>query len=387
MKQPKPLARDGGTDVPHGPVPAAPDDLNFAHHLMHWQRAHGRHHLPWQRDRDPYKVWLSEIMLQQTQVSTVVDYFERFVVRFPTVEALAQAPLDEVMGLWSGLGYYSRARNLHCCAQQVVSQWQGRFPPLPAQLQQLPGIGRSTAAAIAATCFEQRVSILDGNAKRVIARYLGFTDNVATSANEKRLWALAETLLPPAASPASPPLQTPSPMATYTQGLMDLGATLCTAKSPACDRCPVQSGCQAHRLQLQTAIPLKQKQLKRSHSSYWLLCAQWQSQEGGQTLLQRRPLKGIWAGLLCLPVFDSYDQLIAALPLSLSKAVVVSEPVAHALTHKDLRLFFVSVKVPKGGTAPLARRLNGQWLLDTRWPDEGLPAPVRRWLGVGWCSV
>lgn len=359
------------------PAPQKRHTINpdFANLLIDWQQRHGRHHLPWQRDRDPYKVWLSEVMLQQTQVVTVIDYFHRFLVRFPNVFELAKAPLHEVLGLWSGLGYYSRARNLHQCAHIVATQWDGLFPKTVHELQQLPGIGRSTAAAIAAICFGQRVSILDGNAKRVIARYLGFRDNLALPANEKALWSLAETLLP------EPTPQVTNPMPVYTQGLMDLGALLCTANAPACGDCPVGSTCRASALQLQAVLPMKKKSLTRTHASYWLLCAR-SGVMGSESkiLWQRRPLTGIWAGLLCLPVFETQEQLLAATPSELITTALFSAPVKHALTHKQLTLHFVEIDIPGGVTDHMALAVNGQWLCSDQWRNQGLPAPVRRWL-------
>src|SRR5690349_16259112 len=187
---------------------AAAAGTTLAERVIAWQRTHGRHDLPWQRTRDPYRVWLSEIMLQQTQVSTVLAYYERFLARFPDVAALAAAPLDEVLALWSGLGYYSRARNLHRCAQAVMAQHGGRFPASSEVLATLPGIGRSTAAAIAAFCFGERAAILDGNVKRVLTRALGFAGDLSQSGAERELWAKAESLLPATG------------MEAYTQGLM-----------------------------------------------------------------------------------------------------------------------------------------------------------------------
>ena len=200
---------------------------DLAQRLVQWQTQHGRHDLPWQNTRDPYRVWLSEIMLQQTQVATAMAYYTRFLARFPNVVTLAGAALDDVLGLWSGLGYYSRARNLHRCAQQVVAEHGAVFPRTAALLQTLPGIGRSSAAAVAALCFGERVAILDGNVKRVLTRVLGFEADLASAANERALWALAHDLLPL--------LDLQQTMPRYTQGVMDLGATLCTARQPRCE--------------------------------------------------------------------------------------------------------------------------------------------------------
>jgi A/G-specific adenine glycosylase len=255
----------------------------LAAQVVDWQRTHGRHDLPWQHQRDPYRVWLSEIMLQQTQVSTVLGYYERFLARFPDVAALAAADVDEVLALWAGLGYYSRARNLHRCAQDVMTQWGGAFPRTAVQLAQLPGIGPSTAAAIAAFCFEERAAILDGNVKRVLSRALGFGDDLAQVRHERRLWALAQTLVPAAAD-----------MPAYTQGLMDLGATLCTPRQPRCLLCPLASDCVARAQGQPEAYPVKTRQLRRSqraHALLWLC-------HGDAVWLERRPDTGIW--VVCL---------------------------------------------------------------------------------------
>ena len=353
-----------------------PETLNdFAPQLVAWQAEHGRHQLPWQANKDPYRVWLSEVMLQQTQVATVLGYFARFTQKFPTVVDLAHASLDEVMGLWSGLGYYSRARNLHHCAQTVTNDWAGQFPDNSTQLQTLPGIGRSTAAAIAATCFGERVSILDGNAKRVVARYLGFEGNIAQPAMEKQLWAQAAHLLP------APGANCKTLMPAYTQGLMDLGAQICTPRKPACDQCPVQAGCSAKALNRQHELPLKQKSLKRTHVSHHLL---WLRRgyvgEAGldETLWVRRPQKGIWAGLLCLPAFDSESELRQFLPEPLQQLVQAGPVVSHALTHKDLRLHFYTIDVSAQRATTISLPPNCQWLRQIEWQAQGIPAPIRR---------
>ncbi|TFZ01147.1 A/G-specific adenine glycosylase [Ramlibacter rhizophilus] len=333
----------------------------FAGRVVAWQKAHGRSGLPWQATRDPYRVWLSEIMLQQTQVSTVLGYYQRFLARFPDVRALAAAPLDEVFGLWSGLGYYSRARNLHACAQQVVTEHGGMFPDSAAALATLPGIGRSTAAAIAAFCFGERVAILDGNVKRVLTRVLGFDADLAQAASERRLWDRANELLP-AGGPDMP---------AYTQGLMDLGATVCLARRPQCDRCPVQAPCVAFRQGEPERYPVKTRKLRRTAQSLWLLRA---CRTGdGAVWLQRRPDSGVWAGLYCLPVFDSFEALRGCVPAG---TALEEEPgFLHVLTHKDLHLH--PVRVQLGATGPATA---GEWAAAPRWEQLGLPAPIRRLL-------
>jgi A/G-specific adenine glycosylase len=335
----------------------------FAGRVVRWQRTHGRNTLPWQNTRDPYRVWLSEIMLQQTQVAAVLGYYERFLSRFPDVRALAAASLDDVLALWSGLGYYSRARNLHGCAQQVVELHGGEFPRKAEVLQTLPGIGPSTAAAIASFCFGERVAIFDGNVKRVLSRVLAYGDDLASSANERVLWDHARGLLP------ARELQENMPR--YTQGIMDLGATLCTPRNPGCLLCPVQDDCGAAREGRPEAYPVKTKKLKRSAESLWLLHAQ---ADQGQVWLQKRPTPGVWAGLYCLPVFASREALDEVLP----KRVKVREarPFVHVLTHKDLHLHPVEVALPAGWNG-----IEGQWFGRSEWPALGLPAPVRKLLG------
>jgi A/G-specific adenine glycosylase len=311
------------------PAPAAPEDAaslaaqddTLAAAVVAWQRVHGRHDLPWQRTRDPYRVWLSEVMLQQTQVSTVLPYYARFLQRFPDVQALAVAPLDEVLALWSGLGYYSRARNLHRCAQVVVQQHGGRFPRSSAALAALPGIGRSTAAAIAAFCFGERAAILDGNVKRVLTRALGFAGDLSQAAQERALWAQAQALLPAQAVDA------------YTQGLMDLGATVCLARQPLCPRCPLQPRCVAAREGRPQHYPVKTRRLRRGRRAHALL---WLT-HGDEVLLQQRPAQGVWAGLWSLPAFDDADALQALVNTWPGQGEWLA-PVEHALTHFDWTL-------------------------------------------------
>ncbi|AMO22754.1 A/G-specific adenine glycosylase [Ramlibacter solisilvae] len=335
----------------------------FAGHVVRWQQSHGRSQLPWQSTRDPYRVWLSEIMLQQTQVATVLDYYPRFLARFPDVAALAAAGEDDVLALWSGLGYYSRARNLHRCAREVMQAHGGAFPRSAQALQALPGIGRSTAAAIAAFCFGERAAILDGNVKRVLARVLGFDGDLASAAAERELWQHAEALLPRSG------LQEAMPR--YTQGLMDLGATVCTARSPACERCPVQRLCAASAQGDPQRYPVKTRKLKRSAESLWLLRAH---TGAGAVWLHKRPRTGIWAGLYCLPVFASREALQAALPASCE--LEDDRAFLHVLTHKDLHLHPVRARL----AAKQAPRCEGAWVAPLDWERLGLPAPIRKLL-------
>jgi A/G-specific adenine glycosylase len=288
---------------------------DFAAQIVSWQRSHGRSQLPWQNTRDPYRVWLSEVMLQQTQVTTVLGYFARFLERFPDVKALAAGTEDEVFGLWSGLGYYSRARNMHRCAQDVVARFGGEFPRTAAELVTLPGIGRSTAAAIGAFCFGERVAILDGNVKRVLTRVLGFAGDMSSSAQERALWDLATQLLPPAEEREA--------IAHYTQGLMDLGATVCLPRKPSCMICPVNKSCVALREGAPERYPVKTRKLKRSAQSLWVLLAR---DAQGRVWLEKRPPRASGRGLHCLPVFDSREDLLAVLPAAAHAARKTCRP-------------------------------------------------------------
>jgi A/G-specific adenine glycosylase len=357
-------------------MPAAPHSaigrellLAFAPRLIAWQRQHGRHGLPWQHTRDPYRVWLSEVMLQQTQVSTVLAYYPRFLAAFPTVQALAQASSDQVMALWAGLGYYSRARNLHRCAQTVVTEHGGVFPASAEQLQALPGIGASTAAAIAAFCHGERVSIVDGNVRRVLSRLLAFDQDLAQVVSQRALWDLAQGLLPHA--------PTPDDMVAYTQGLMDLGATVCLRNKPLCERCPVNSLCAAKAADAVGRYPVKSKAVKRRHESWWLLVLRLRSTDAANEVdrfwLQRRPAPGIWAGLYCPVVFGSEELLTAALPNGVFGDIEHLDPVAHSLTHRELRLHPVLVAM----TAEQAFDLDGSWVSASELKERGLPTPVR----------
>ena len=350
---------------------ARPLPLELAPTLIAWQRVHGRHSLPWVGSRDPYRVWLSEIMLQQTQVSTVLGYYERFLQRFPDVAALAAAHQDDVLALWSGLGYYSRARNLHRCAQVVVDQHGGRFPAHSVALATLPGIGRSTAAAIAAFCFDERCAILDGNVKRVLTRALGNGGDLAEGRHERALWQQAEALLPG------------QHIAAYTQGLMDLGASLCSTRRPACDACPLAGLCVARAEGQPEAYPVKTRKLKRGQREHALL---WLDHKDSVWLVQR-PQTGVWAGLWSLPEFES-DQ---ALWDQASDWPGVGRPmptVQHALTHFDWTLRPCHWPLPDQ-LSTAGRNLvetglpSGRWVVREQALSMGLPAPIRRLLEAG----
>jgi len=337
----------------------------LAERVIAWQRRHGRHDLPWQGTRDPYRVWLSEIMLQQTQVATVLAYYPRFLQRFGDVAALASASEDEVLALWSGLGYYSRARLLHRCARQVMADFGGQFPTRAATLASLPGIGRSTAAAIAAFCFGERAAILDGNVKRVLARVFAITDDLGQAAPMRALWQRAEDLLPRS--------RLRSTMPAYTQGLMDLGATLCLPRRPACGRCPLAAICLAAASGEPERWPAKRPRPARRELALWLVHA---VDAQGRVWLTRRPSRGIWAGLHCMPAFESRTLALGSLPSGARGRVHEHAPFTHVLTHRDLHLHVLTARLSGGELADE----HGVWVAPERWSGFGLPAPVRRFL-------
>jgi A/G-specific adenine glycosylase len=348
---------------------------SFSPSVVAWQKTRGRNLLPWQHTRDPYRVWLSEIMLQQTQVMTVLDYYARFLTRFPAVSDLAAAQLDDVLALWSGLGYYSRARNMHRCAQQIMLHHGGEFPSTAARLQSLPGIGPSTAAAIAAFCFSERVAILDGNVKRVLTRVLAFAGDLSQGIQERALWRIGSQLLPER--------ELGDNMPRYTQGLMDLGATVCTLRKPQCGACPVSYLCLGFASGSPEKYPVKTRKLKRSTQHLSLL---WAQKPDGSVWLERRPVSGIWGGLYCLPVFDNEDALRSFLPEPLHARLELLRPIKHVLTHKDLHLrpviagFSATQEMPQASFKALEPEAFGAWFAPADWPELGLPAPIRKLL-------
>ena len=361
----------------------------FAPAVVAWQAQHGRHHLPWQRTREPYHVWLSEIMLQQTQVATVLGYFERFLNALPTVAHLAAAPQSQVMALWAGLGYYSRARNLHACAQDVVGRFGGEFPSTAAQLETLPGIGPSTAAAIASFCFGQPISIYDGNVKRVLSRLLAFGADLSGSAANKQLQALAQALVGGLDEPRHNLSQA---MPRYTQGLMDLGATVCHLKLPNCIACPVSNLCLAFAEGTQSNYPVKTKRIKRTSERWYLL---WLDR-GDAVWLEQRGNAGVWGGLQAPLVFVGLEDMQQWLARStLTKAAALSptalaklaQPtIKHQLTHKELFLTPVVLPVdivsaavcePKKQYGALSE--SGAWVAKSQVQKAALPAPIKKW--------
>jgi A/G-specific adenine glycosylase len=336
---------------------------SFAAKLIAWQKKFGRHDLPWQGTRDPYPIWLAEVMLQQTQVATVIPYYLRFLAHFPDVGALAGAPPDEVMRLWSGLGYYARARNLHRSAQQVASQGGGDFPRRFEDVAALPGVGRSTAAAICVFAYGQRHAILDGNVKRVLARYCGIRGYAGDRKVADRLWKEAEGLLPRRNVEA------------YTQGLMDLGATLCTRSRPQCTKCPVRGGCAAFQRGWVGALPAPRPRKRLPHKRTLMLVLT----RAGEVLLEKRPPSGIWGGMWCLPE-AVHKADVAALCLKRFGAHVLEAEelpsIAHGFTHFKLDIRPLRLRV--SALAPHAAEPGMTWLPLEEARGAAIPAPVRR---------
>lgn len=336
---------------------------DFSKKIIQWQRLHGRHDLPWQNTRDPYRVWLSEIMLQQTQVSAVIAYYEKFLCRFPTVATLAAAPQEQVMQYWAGLGYYARARNLHRAAQQVVALYGGEFPSEFAAIHALPGIGRSTAAAISAFAFGKRAAILDGNVKRVFARHFGVAGDVKSKPVTDRLWDLAEAELPK------------TKIEPYTQGLMDLGATLCARSKPACPQCPVQKTCVANRDGLTESLPGKSAKREIPHREIQMLVMI----DCGQVLLEKRPPTGIWGGLWSLPEVAMATDVVAS---AQSRYGIVAKKVnklltmEHGFTHYSLSIFPTQISVAARQAKAMEPGLV--WLDLAEIGKAALPAPVKK---------
>lgn len=335
---------------------------DFSARLITWHKKHGRHDLPWQRTTDAYRIWLSEIMLQQTQVATVIPYYQRFLARFPNLPELAAAPVAEVMALWSGLGYYARARNLHASARVVMQDHGGRFPQDAKLIGQLPGIGRSTANAIAVFCFGARAAILDGNVKRVLCRHFGVTGFPGKPSVDKELWRLAESVLPGSA------------VGTYIQAQMDLGAAVCTRSKPRCSVCPLAESCFALSQNLVEELPeAKSRKPLPSRETRVLVLL-----DGRRVLLQSRPPSGIWGGLLSLPELpeDAEPVSYAARVLGCEvNSFLALAPVRHAFTHFRLTL------LPTLGEARLlpraAENADQCWLSYEALAAAPLPAPIR----------
>lgn len=339
----------------------------FAARLIAWHRRHGRHDLPWQRTRDPYAIWLSEIMLQQTQVATVIPYYRRFIQRFPDIRTLAAAPLDAVLTEWSGLGYYSRARSLHRAAQAIVRERAGRFPDGFDAVRALPGVGRTTAAAICAFAYGERRAILDGNVKRVLTRHFGIRGYPGDKAVEAALWTTAESLLPR------------RDIATYTQALMDLGAAVCTRRKPSCMSCPLAAECVAYARDLVDTLPTPKprKALPQRNTVMLVL------EHAGKVLLERRPESGIWGGLWCLPECAT-DDAVAALCMRRYGAEVCSvlplSPLIHGFTHFRLTIDLKHLRVSR--LQPRTAEPGHAWMPLEEAIAAAVPSPVRRILAA-----
>ena len=332
----------------------------FSDALLAWFDVHGRHDLPWQVADDPYKVWVSEIMLQQTQVKTVLQYFERFIERFPTVEALGRASWDDVAPYWAGLGYYARARNLHKAASIVASQ--GHFPETLEQWIALPGIGRSTAGALMSLGLRQYGVIMDGNVKRVLARFFAIEDDLSKPVHERYMWQIAEQLCPSQRNH------------DYTQAIMDLGATVCTPKKPLCLYCPMQAHCQAHKQGLEQQLPFKKAKKPVPVKSAQVLLLKDQD----QWLWQQRPNSGLWGGLWCLPIIEEpqqFQDLCQSLGL---KTVFKRSAISHSFTHFTWKLEAVCFEVDQDQQEHLSIELGGDWFKPETATEMGIPTAMKK---------
>jgi A/G-specific adenine glycosylase len=335
----------------------------FQRAVLDWFDQHGRTNLPWQQEINPYRVWVSEIMLQQTQVSTVIPYFERFITSFPDVETLASAPLDNVLHHWTGLGYYARARNLHKTAVLVSTQLKGQFPSSIDGLCELPGIGRSTAGAISSIAFKIPATILDGNVKRVLARFSATEGWPGRSEVVQKLWLVAETYTPE------------KRIADYTQAMMDLGATLCTRSSPNCEHCPLVSDCIAHREGNQTNYPGKKPKKKLPvKSTFFLLIHNPQ----GEILLQQNPPAGLWGGLWVLPQIEAHNRLTEhcqAMGLKIIDHQILPAQ-RHTFSHFHLDYQPIRINASEDSSA-VAEGRNQVWYNPQKPLSLGMPAPIK----------
>ncbi|WP_074906029.1 A/G-specific adenine glycosylase [Nitrosomonas communis] len=338
----------------------------FVNTLIQWQKQYGRHSLPWQGTNDPYAIWVAEVMLQQTQVMTVIPYYQRFLEAFPDIECLAKASVDAVLTLWSGLGYYSRGRNLHKAACLMMEHYHGRFPQHAAEIVRLPGIGRSTAAAIAAFAYGERCAILDGNVKRVFARYFGITGYPGEKKTEALLWQKAEGLLPQ--------VNAKQQMATYTQALMDLGATVCTRHQPKCLSCPLQPDCIAFAENRVASLPTSKprKPLTSKETTFLILRNQ------NEILLEQRSSPGIWGGLWCLPEkpIDINSQTYCRQFMGIDILPISNlSPLNHTFTHFKLRIDTQLLQVIN---RPRKKTASEVWLTIDKALQLAIPVPVRK---------
>ncbi|OGT06347.1 MAG: A/G-specific adenine glycosylase [Gammaproteobacteria bacterium GWF2_41_13] len=328
----------------------------FQKKILTWFEHHGRKELPWQKDITPYRVWISEIMLQQTQVSTVIDYFNRFIERFPTIEILASSSLDEVFAYWAGLGYYARARNLHRTAQWIHQHNQDQFPDAQEALEQLPGIGRSTAGAILSLGMKKQGVILDGNVKRILIRAHKIESPSTTTSTIKQLWTLAEQYTPR------------HEVEKYNQAMMDIGALICTRTQPKCTECPLEKHCLAHRNHCEEFLPLKTVKKKSPIKKTYMVIAQ---NDCHQILLEKRPPKGIWGGLWCLPLFETMSSLKKHYQQNKTKKL---PPFRHTFTHFHLDIVPIMIALPLSFTLEKQERFFS--LSDAL--KQGIPAPIKK---------
>ena len=338
-------------------------EFDFSAAVLNWFDQHGRKHLPWQQQKTAYNTWISEIMLQQTQVITVIPYYQRFMERFPQVNDLASAPIDEVLHLWTGLGYYARARNLHKAAQQVVRDHNGEFPTDPEQLEALPGIGRSTAGAIASISAGIRAPILDGNVKRVLARFAAVEGWSGTTSVQKELWRLADHYTPHAR------------VGDYTQAMMDLGATLCTRSKPQCQHCPLASDCQALAQNRVNELPHPRPKKVLPEKQTLMLIVR----RGTEVLLQQRPPTGIWGGLWSFPETQDLRDLPSGWRVNLDRVKPLA-PLRHTFSHYHLDITPVLVDASDLHFNTLMEERASLWYNSARPTEIGLAAPVKRLL-------
>jgi A/G-specific adenine glycosylase len=348
---------------------------SFSQQLLHWYDQRGRHDLPWRHDISPYRVWVSEIMLQQTQVSTTIPYFNRFMIEFPSIAALATADLNHVLHLWSGLGYYARARNLHKAAKIIHQQYNGKFPDVHLEVQQLPGIGRSTASAILAIAFNQPCAILDGNVKRVLSRLYAVSGWPGKTAVADTLWTYSEQLLPKQRCD------------DYTQALMDLGATICTPKDPQCQLCPVQLHCLAWQHQTVTLYPTPKprKTIPKRHVTWIVITSKTKKAEAEQQiLLVLRPASGIWGHLWCLPELENTASPKPAVKQLLGIEIDVGKTLptfTHTFTHFQLHITPVMATVRKNADKMKTEQPT-RWYNPNTNEKIGLAAPIQKLLNT-----
>ncbi len=339
-------------------------DAQFSQQVLTWYQLHGRKNLPWQIEKTPYKVWLSEVMLQQTQVTTVIPYFERFIARFPTVSLLAAAPLDEVLHLWTGLGYYARARNLHKAANVIMEHHHGVFPDNFTAIAALPGIGRSTAGAILSLALGQHYPILDGNVKRVLARFYGVCGWPGEKKVEQQLWHISTSVTPTAR------------VDEFNQAMMDLGAMVCTRSRPRCQLCPLADGCYARTQNNPCAWPSKKPKPTLPERTGWLLLMQ----HGSDVWLEQRPPTGLWGGLFCFPQFSSHSQLTVWMEQRKLDIKGARQLIAFRHTFSHFHLDIIPVWLELFESRVLMDEGAGLWYNLIQPPPVGLAAPVQRLL-------